>query len=238
MNPALPIQELFASNSLPLLSAFLLGLLVALSPCPLTTNLAALAYIGRRFTEPAIVLYCGALYTLGRMASYTILAAVLVLVGIEASGVAPPLQDVGQYALGPLLILAGLAVLGVVPLSPPVGLGARACAGEKLAGRGPLGAFGLGALFALAFCPYSAALFFGALLPLALSAPGGVALAPAFALGTGLPVLVAALLLSAGVTRLAGWLEATTRIEPVLRWLSGLTFVGAGAYSLAAGLGV
>ena len=237
MSLTLPIQELFATSTLPLLSAFLLGLLVALSPCPLTTNLAALAYIGRRSAEPAVVFYSGALYTLGRMASYTVLTALLVLVGIEASGVAGPLQDVGQYALGPLLVLAGLVVLGVVPLSLPAGFGARLGAAERLAERGPLGAFGLGALFALAFCPYSAALFFGVLLPLALASSGGVALAPAFALGTGLPVLVAALLLSAGVTRLAGWFEATTRVEPLLRWLAGLTFVGAGVYSIAAGLG-
>jgi len=214
------------------------GVILALSPCPLTTNLAALAYIGRRATEPTAVLYSGTLYTLGRMASYTLLISLLVVVGIEASALAGPLQDVGQYVLGPLLVLAGLVVLGVVPIPLPTGLGARVGAGEKLAERGPFGALGLGALFALAFCPYSAALFFGALLPLALASSGGVALAPAFALGTGLPVLVTALLLSAGVTRLADWFEATARLEPILRWLAGLAFVGAGAYSIAAGLGV
>jgi cytochrome c-type biogenesis protein len=233
VNPALPIQELFAGSSVPVLSAFLLGLLVAVSPCPLTTNIAALAYIGRSATEPVVVFYSGALYTLGRMASYTLLIAFLVLVGIEASGLAGPLQDVGQYLLGPLLVLTGLVVLGVVPFSLPARLGVWVGAGEKLAERGPLGAFGLGAIFALAFCPYSAALFFGVLLPLALSSSGGVALAPAFALGTGLPVLVAALALSAGVTRLADWFEVTTRVEPVLRWAAGLTFVGVGFYSIS-----
>ena len=238
MNPVALVQDLLAAGSAPVITAFLLGLLVALSPCPLTTNLAALAYIGRRSTEPTVVAYYGVLYTLGRMASYTLLIALLVLVGIEASGLAGPLQNVGQYLLGPLLVVAGLVVLGALPLPLPAGLGARVAAPERLAERGPLGAFGLGALFALAFCPYSAALFFGALLPLALGSSGGVVLAPAFAVGTGLPVLVAALLLSAGVTRLAGWLETTARVEPILRWLAGLTFLGAGIYSIAAGLGV
>lgn len=233
MSVAEPIQELFASSGLPVLSAFLLGLLVAVSPCPLSTNLAALAYIGRRSTEPMAVAYSGVLYTLGRMASYTAITALLVVVGVEASGIAGPLQDVGQYALGPLLVLAGLVVLGVVPLHLPSWLTARVGAGEKLAEKGPLGAFGLGALFALAFCPYSATLFFGVLLPLTLATAGGLALAPAFAVGTGLPVLVAALLLSAGVTQLARWFEATSRVEPILRWLAGLTFAAAGLYSIS-----
>jgi cytochrome c biogenesis protein CcdA len=236
MNLVGPIQELFAASSLPVLSAFLLGLLVAVSPCPLSTNLAALAYIGRRSTEPRTVAYSGVLYTLGRMASYTLIVAFLVVVGIEAKGIAGPLQDVGQYLLGPLLVLAGLIVLGVLPFHLPGVLAARVGTGEKLAERGPLGAFGLGAVFALAFCPYSATLFFGVLLPLALATAGGLALAPAFALGTGLPVLVAALLLSAGVTRLARWFEATSRVEPILRKLAGLVFVAAGLYSMAAWL--
>jgi len=233
VNLAEPIQELFASSGLPVLSAFLLGLLVAVSPCPLSTNLAALAYIGRRSAVPRTVAYSGVLYTLGRTVSYTLLAALLMVVGIEASGIAGPLQDVGQYVLGPLLVLAGLIVLGVVPLRLPGGLGARVGIGEQLAERGPLGAFALGALFALAFCPYSATLFFGALLPLTLATAGGLALAPAFAIGTGLPVLVASLLLSAGVTQLARWFEAMSRVEPILRWLAGLTLAAAGLYSVS-----
>ncbi len=232
MSVAAPIQELFASSSLPAFSAFLLGLLVAVSPCPLSTNLAALAYIGRRSTEPRAVAYSGVLYTLGRMVTYTALTAILVVVGIEASGIAGPLQDAGQYLLGPLLVLAGLIVLGAVQFRLPDWLAARVGVGERLAEKGPIGAFALGALFALAFCPYSATLFFGVLLPLALATAGGLALAPAFALGTGLPVLVAALVLSAGVTQLARWFEATSRVEPILRWLAGLVFVGAGLYSI------
>lgn len=232
MNPMLAIQELLAGSGVPLLSAFLLGLLVALSPCPLSTNLAALGYIGRRATAPGHVLVAGGLYTVGRVVSYTLLAAVLVLIGLEASGVSWFLQDVGQYVLGPVLILAGLIILNVIPLRLPAGLWLRVRLGERLAEGGPIGAFGLGALFALAFCPYSAALFFGALMPLALSESGGVTLAPAFAVGTGLPVLVAAVLLAAGVSRMASWFNATTRIEPALRWITGLVFVAAGLYSV------
>ncbi|MHB1134195.1 MAG: aromatic aminobenezylarsenical efflux permease ArsG family transporter [Chloroflexota bacterium] len=233
MNPVTAIQDLLAASGVPLFSAFLLGLLVAVSPCPLSTNLAALAYIGRQATEPGQVLRFGALYTGGRVVSYSALIAVLVLVGLEVSRVATLLQDAGQYLLGPLLVIVGLISLGLVPLRLPAALGARVGLGQRLAEAGPAGAFGLGALFALAFCPYSATLFFGALLPLALGPSGGLALAPAFAIGTGLPVLVAAFLLSAGVAGLARWFEVTARLERWLRRLMGLLFLIAGLYALS-----
>ena len=235
MNPAaLWLQDLLSAGGAPLLSAFLLGLLVALSPCPLSTNLAALAYVGRQATEPGQVLYLGALYTGGRVISYSALTALLVLVGLEVSRVATLLQDAGQYLLGPLLIVVGLVALGLLPLRLPSALGARVGWGRRLAEAGPAGAFGLGALFALAFCPYSATVYFGALLPLALAPAGGPLLAPAFAVGTSLPVLVAASLLSAGVAGLTRWLEATARLELWLRRLTGLLFLIAGLYAMSA----
>lgn len=236
MNVIGGIQDLLASGSAPTLSAFLLGLLVALSPCPLSTNLAALAYLGRRAAEPSQVAAAGALYAVGRMTSYTALVALLVVAGVEVSSLSWLLQDLGQYLLGPLLVLAGLVVLGALPLRLPSALGGGGELGQRLAEAGPAGALGLGALLALTFCPYSAALFFGALLPLALGPAGGPAMAPAFALGTGLPVLIVALLLSAGTAGVTRWFDASRRLEPALRWASGLAFLGAGAYSLAAWL--
>ncbi|MHB1415520.1 MAG: aromatic aminobenezylarsenical efflux permease ArsG family transporter [Chloroflexota bacterium] len=236
MNPIGGVQDMLAGSGVPLFSAFLLGLLVAVSPCPLSTNLAALAYIGRGAAEPGQVLYFGACYTVGRMVSYSALTALLVLVGLEVSRVATLLQDAGQYLVGPLLVIAGLVSLGLLPLRLPSALGARVGLGQRLAEAGPAGAFGLGALFALAFCPYSATLFFGALLPLALGPAGGLVLAPAFAVGTGLPVLVAAFLLSAGVAGLARWFEATARLERWLRRLMGLLFLIAGLYAMSAWL--
>ena len=238
MGPLSAIQDLMAASGVPVFSAFLLGLLVAVSPCPLSTNLAALAYIGRQATEPGAVLRFGVFYTGGRAASYSALTAVLVLVGWEISRVATLLQDAGQYVLGPLLGLAGLVSLGLLPLRLPSAVGARVGLGQRLSEAGPMGAFGLGALFALAFCPYSATLFFGALRPLALGPAGGLTLAPAFAVGTSLPVLVAAFLLSAGVAGLARWFEATTRVERWLRRLMGLLFLIAGLYATSAGFGL
>lgn len=230
MSPTLFVQELFASSEVPLVSAFLLGLLVALSPCPLTTNLAALAYIGRYASDRRATIVGSTLYSLGRMASYSLLVGLVVLAGGEVARISGWLQDVGEYLLGPILLLAGLAMLGLIRLPT---IAARASLGAKLAESGSTGAFGVGALFALAFCPYSAALFFGVLVPLAMGPSGGLLLAPSFALGTGLPVLVAALALSLGVTRLGAWLSATGRVESVLRKGSGLAILGVGGYLTA-----
>lgn len=228
------IQELLAESSLPVLSAFLLGLLVSLSPCPLATNVAALAYLGKQATRPEESLLSGFMYAAGRAISYSLVAALLVTVGLEASRVSWLLQDAGQYLLGPVLIVSGLVVLGVVSLPIPEGAGSQVA--ERLAAGGWAGAMALGALFALAFCPYSAALFFGVLIPMALRSPAGVALAPVFALGTALPVLVGMVLLAAGVSQMARWANSTRSFEPFLRRTAGFVLLGAGLYSTWAGL--
>lgn len=228
------IQELLAGSSLPVLSAFLLGLVVSLSPCPLATNVAALAYLGKQATRPEESILSGFMYAAGRALSYSLVAALLVYAGLEASRLSWFLQDLGQYLLGPVLILAGLVVLGVLSLPLPEGLGNKVA--ERLTAGGWAGALGLGALFALAFCPYSAALFFGVLIPLALASPGGVALAPAFALGTAVPVLLGVVLLATGVSQLTRWANSTRGFEPLLRTAAGFVLVGAGLYSTWSGL--
>jgi cytochrome c-type biogenesis protein len=228
------IQELLAGSSLPVLSALLLGLLVSLSPCPLATNVAALAYLGKQATSPAGSVVSGMAYALGRALSYSVVAALLVFAGLEAGRLSWVLQDAGQYLLGPVLVVAGLVVLGVISLPVPAGVGHRLA--SRLAASGWIGALALGGLFALAFCPYSAALFFGVLIPLALASPGGMTLAPVFAVGTALPVLLGVLLLSAGVSSLARWASSTAGFEPLLRRVAGVTLVAVGIYSTWSGL--
>jgi cytochrome c biogenesis protein CcdA len=93
-----------------------------------------------------------------------------------------------------------------------------------------IGGFLLGALFALAFCPYSAVLFFGVLIPLSLKSAGGVALPAVYAIGTGLPVLVFGVLISLGVARVSTWLNAVTRAEKIIRVAVSIIFIGVGIY--------
>jgi len=216
--------------NIPVLSALLLGLITAISPCPLATNIAALAYVSRKVTERRYAVITGALYTLGRMFSYSILGVIIIVAGIEIPGVASFLQDFGEQVLGPLLIVVGVIMLSINRISFSLGGGRLSSIGGKVANWGMIGGFLLGALFALAFCPYSAVLFFGVLIPLSLKSAGGVALPAVYAIGTGLPVLVFGVLISAGVARVSTWLNAVTRAEKIIRVAVSIIFIGVGIY--------
>jgi cytochrome c biogenesis protein CcdA len=224
------LHQLSESLNIPVLSALFLGLITAISPCPMATNIAATAYVSRRATERRYAVITGALYTLGRMVSYSIIGILIIVVGLEIPGVASFLQDFGEKILGPLLIVIGLIMLIIDRFSFGLGTGKLASLGEKVANRGMLGGFLLGVIFALAFCPYSAIIFFGVLIPLALKSTGGVALPAVFAIGTGLPVLVFGILISAGIAKVSAWLNAVTRVEKVLRIVVSIIFIGVGIY--------
>ena len=224
------VHQLSESLNIPMLSALFLGLLTAISPCPMATNIAAIAYVSRRVTDRRYAIITGALYTLGRMLSYSILGILFVMAGLEIPGVASFLQDFGEQALGPLLIVVGMTMLIIDRLSFSLGGGKLSSIGGKIADWGMIGGFLLGALFALAFCPYSAILFFGVLIPLALKSTGGVTLPAVFAIGTGLPVLVFGILLSISAARVSTWLNAVTRAEKVIRIIVSIIFIGVGIY--------
>ena len=224
------VHQLSESLNIPVLSALFLGLLTAISPCPMATNIAAIAYVSRRVTERKYVIMTGILYTLGRMFSYSILGILIIVAGLEIPGAASFLQDFGEQILGPLLIVVGLIMLNINRLSFGLGGGKLSSIGGRVADWGMLGGFPLGALFALAFCPYSAVLFFGVLIPLALKSTGGVTLPAVFAIGTGLPVLVFGTLISVGVTKVSTWLNAVTRAEKIIRIIVSIIFIGVGIY--------
>ena len=139
-------------------------------------------------------------------------------------------QDFGDRALGPILIVVGVIMLIADRISLGLGGGRLSALGAKVAGWGMLGGFLLGVLFALAFCPYSAALFFGVLIPLSLKSAGGVALPAVYAIGTGLPVLVFGVLISLSVARVSAWLNAVTRAERIIRVAASIIFIGVGIY--------
>ena len=216
--------------NIPVLSALLLGLITAISPCPLATNIAAIGYVSRRVTERRYAVITGILYTLGRMFSYSVIGVLIIVAGLEIPGVATFLQDFGEQVLGPLLIVIGVIMLIINKLPLSLGGGKLSAVGAKVADWGMIGGFLLGALFALAFCPYSAALFFGVLIPLSLRSAGGVALPAVYAIGTGLPVLVFGVLISAGVARVSTWLNAVTRAEKIIRVAVAIIFIGVGVY--------
>jgi cytochrome c biogenesis protein CcdA len=224
------LHQLSGSLSVPVLSALFLGLLTAISPCPMATNIAAVGYVSRRVKDRKYAVITGTLYTLGRMFSYSVLGILIIVTGLEIPGLASFLQDFGEQILGPLLIVIGLIMLNINRLSFSLGGGKLSSIGGRVADWGMIGGFFLGVLFALAFCPYSAILFFGVLIPLALKTSGGVTLPAVFAIGTGLPVLVFGTLISAGVARVSTWLNALTRADKVIRVVVSLIFIGVGIY--------
>ncbi len=230
------LNALIENSSLTAVSAFLLGLLVAVAPCPLAANIAAVGYLVKE-TKGTAAWRGGLFFTAGRALSYTLIAA-LIFFGASAFSVAGVFQGWGDKALGPILILLGLVVAGAIKIELPSGGKKLAAFKSRLAARGGWGAFLLGALLALAICPYSGAIFFGALMPLVLKSPSGLLLPPFFAVGTSLPVVVFALLIAFGSSRLGAALGAAQKIEKPMRYAAGAAMIVAGAYYLRNLLGL
>ena len=210
-------------------SAFWFGLLTSISPCPLATNITAMSFVGRRVGSPGKVLLAGVLYTVGRALTYLILGALLVGSLLSAPRLSLVLQRTMNKALGPNLIEVGVLLLGVIPLRlPSSGLSQRI--GERIAKWGPFGALLLGALFALTFCPVSAAFFFGSLLPLAVEQQSPVLLPALFGIGTAIPVLGFAVAIALGAKSLGKVFGKIAKIERWVRLATGVVFIGVGIY--------
>lgn len=225
------LHELAQNSEIPMLAAFALGLLTSVSPCPLATNITATAYIAKTVTSRRKVLITGALYTLGRMLSYTCLAAIIYY-GVSKFQVAKLFQSNGEKFIGPVMIIIGLVMLDVIRLGFLSKGNLTDKLSDKFKNRGMLGAFLLGVVFALAFCPYSGALFFVILLPMMMSVTEGLALPVVFSVGTGLPVILFSFVIAFSMEQLGKYFHAVQRIEKVMRVLAGITFLVAGLYYL------
>lgn len=210
-------------------SALWLGILTSISPCPLATNIAAVSFLSKKVLHVRAVVLSGLAYTLGRILAYAVIGFLVIKSLLSVPSVAQFLQVNMGKALGPVLIVAGVLLLDVVPLSFPV-LSLSSKKQEGLAGSGAWGALGLGALFALSFCPVSAALFFGSLIPLSLQSEAGVLLPFIYGIGTGLPVLAFAIAIALGVKSLNQWFQKLTKLEFYTRRMTGIVFILVGLY--------
>ncbi len=209
-------------------SAIWLGILTSISPCPLATNIAAMSFIGKELGSPVRVLLTGTVYTAGRTLAYTGLAALLLASVFAIPDAAFYLDTYMNRVLGPLLIVVGIVLLDIIPIAF-----AASCATGRLESglrsRGLAGAGLLGMLFALSFCPVSAALFFGNLLPLAARHGSAVALPSLFGIGTGLPVFAFAVLLALGAQWVGQAFQRLTRFERWARRITASVFIVIGA---------
>jgi len=210
-------------------SALWLGILTSISPCPLATNIAAVSYVGRRVGSSLAVLLSGALYTAGRSLAYLVLGSAAVWSLISMVSVSNFLQGTFSRLLGPLLIGLGLLLLGFFELAlPSIGVSDRFQ--EKVDRAGVWGAAILGLVFALAFCPVSAGLFFGGLVPLAVEQSSPLLLPLVYGIGTALPVAVFAVLLATGVRRLGAALDRVQVFERWARRVTAVVFIVVGVY--------
>jgi cytochrome c-type biogenesis protein len=217
-----------AELMLPLVSAFWLGVLTSISPCPLATNIVAISFVSRGVDSPRKVLFSGLLYTAGRAATYVLLGMLLVASLLSAPFISHVLQKYMNAALGPLLILVGMVLLELISFN--IGGGLNTTVQKRVEAMGLWGAVFLGVLFALSFCPTSAALFFGSLLPLAVNRQSGILLPAVYGIATGLPVLIFAVLLGFGANRLAQAYDGMVTFERWARRITGITFILVGFY--------
>ena len=221
------LTELAQNNEIPLLAALALGLLTAIAPCPLATNITATAFIAKTINSRKKVLFSGLLYTFGRMFSYTAIGAIIYF-GANTFQIAKLFQGNGEKYIGFILVILGLIMLDIIKLNFIKGGNWIDQLSDKFKTKGLLGAFLLGALFALAFCPYSGALFFGMLIP--MTNKSGLAIPVAFSVGTGLPVILFAFVIAFSMEKLGIYFKAITKIEKIMRILAGVTFIVTGLY--------
>lgn len=222
------LNNLLSSSEIPLLSAFLLGLMTAISPCPLATNITAIGFISKDITDKKRVFYNGLIYTLGRAISYTLIGLVFFFGAsqLELSGI---FQEWGEKLIGPILIIIGLFMLGVINFKIP-GVGSLTEMMEKRENKSFWSVLLLGIVFALAFCPYSGVLYFGMLIPMTITKASGLYLPAVFAFATGIPVIIFSWLIAFSFGSLGLVYNKIKTFEKWFRKIIAAVFIVVGAY--------
>ncbi len=216
---------------LEIFSALWLGILTSISPCPLATNIAAVSFLARDLGSSKRVLLSGFLYSLGRMIIYVAIAVLAVASLLSLPEVSFYLEMHMNKIIGPLLIIVGIILLDVLPISFSTSF-VSGSVQDKAGKWGLWGAGILGIVFALTFCPLSAALFFGSLIPLAIESKSSVLLPSVYGVGTALPVVAFSVLIAFGVKSLGRIFDRLTQVEKWARKLTAIIFIGAGLYLL------
>ena len=225
------LQTWLEGSEVPVLTAFLLGLLTAVSPCPLATNITAIGFISKDIESKDRSFLLGILYTIGRMVAYSLLGALLIWMlrrGFDTFDLQSKVSQWGEMLLSPVLIVMGLVMLfgDRLPLSD-FGLNASEKSGRL---RGAWGSLLLGILFAMAFCPTSGIFYFGMLIPMSASATGGYALPAVYALATGLPVVIVAWIIAYSIGNIAGFYKKMQVFQKWLNRMVAVLFIIVGIY--------
>jgi len=222
------LQNFLETSQFPILTAFILGLMTSISPCPLATNITAIGFLSKDIANQRKVFINGLIYTLGRAITYTFIGLIFFF-GASQFEFAGFFQEWGEKILGPLLIIIGLFMLGILKIKIP-GIGSLTEKMENKSNGGFWGVFLLGVVFALAFCPYSGVLYFGMLMPMTISSASGLYLPLFFAIATGIPVIIFAWLIAFSVGSIGNVYNKLKTFELWFRRIVAVLFIVVGAY--------
>ena len=225
------LQSILENSSVPVITAFILGLLTAVSPCPLATNITAIGFIGKDIENRHRIFINGLLYTLGRVVTYTVLGFILIPIlreGASMFSVQKAVSQYGEILIAPLLIVIGIYMLDLIKLNiPKISINGEYV---KKRTKGSWGALFLGIIFSLAFCPSSGIFFFGMLIPLSAAEAGGYLLPVVYAIATGLPVILVAWVLAYSVAGLGKFYNRIQVFEKWFRKIVAILFIAVGIY--------
>lgn len=225
------LQSLLDSSSVPAITAFILGILTAVSPCPLATNITAIGFISKDIENRHRIFINGLLYTFGRIVTYTVLGFILIPILREGASmfmVQKAVSKYGEMLIAPVLIIIGIFMLDIIKLNlPKINIGGESL---KKKTKGGWGAMLLGVLFALAFCPTSGVFYFGMLIPLSAAETGGYLLPVIYAIATGLPVILFAWILAYSVAGLGKFYNRIQIFEKWFRKIVAILFIAVGIY--------
>jgi cytochrome c biogenesis protein CcdA len=222
------LTNLLDNSTMPWLTALLLGLMTAISPCTLATNITAVGFISRDIENRNRVFINGLLYTLGRAITYTAIALIIFL-GADQLKFSGFFQQYGEKIVGPLLIIIGLFMLDIIKIKFP-GFNRLTSRIQNKKKWGYLDAVLLGLVFALAFCPYSGVLYFGMLVPLTVTSTSGLYLPIVFAIATGIPVIVFAWIIAYTISGIGGVYNKLKTFELWFRRIIAVLFIAVGIY--------
>jgi len=223
------LQQIADSSNVPLLTAFILGLMTAISPCPLAMNITATAYLSKDIADKRRVMLNGVFYTFGRMFSYTAVATIIYL-GASKFHIARWFQQIDGVWIGVALVVFGVLMLDFIKFNIPFIGKWTSQIGERKMKRTYWNAFLIGVLFALAFCPYSAVIYFGGLIPMTVASASGLLLPPVFAIATGLPVIVIAWLLAYSIGNVGIFYNRMKSFEKWFKRVVAAVFIIVGVY--------
>ena len=212
-----------------ILIALWLGILTSISPCPLATNILAISFIDRKIGKTKTVILTGLLYTVGRMVTYMTIAILVAASILSQTGLSFKLEEIMNKILGPVFIIVGMILLELISFKS-FGGGLNEKNHKRAESLGVFGGFFLGVLFALSFCPVSAALFFLSLTPLAVKFNSPIILPAVYGLGTALPVAAFAVLLAIGAKYVSAVYNKVKQLELWSRRITGVIFILAGIY--------